>query len=123
MNVFSKTTHAIVAIVTFMATALMAAPPGLAQPNPTYPAKPIRIVTGAAGTQNDIVARMLSTKMSESFGQPVIVDNRGGAGGAIGANVVAKATPDGYTLLLQSGQFAIRAAVQTNLPYDSHRDL
>ena len=120
MNLTSKATYAIAAV---MATALMAVPwPGLAQHNPTYPAKPIRIVTGAAGTQNDIVARMLGAKMSEGFGQPVIIENRGGAGGAIGANIVAKATPDGYTLLLQSGQFAIRAAVQTNLPYDSHRD-
>ena len=52
----------------------------------------------------------------------MVIENRAGAGGAIGANVVAKATPDGYTLLLQSAQFAIRAAVQTNLPYDAHKD-
>ena len=120
MKLFSKATHAIAVI---MVTALTAAPPpGFAQRQQLYPAKPIRIVTGAAGTQNDIVARMLGAKMSEGFGQPVIVDNRGGAGGAIGANVVAKAAPDGYTLLLQSGQFAIRAVVQTNLPYDSLKD-
>ena len=120
MNLFFKATHVIAVIV---ATALTTAPqPTLAQPKQTYPSKPIRVVTGAAGTQNDIVARMLGAKMSEGFGQPVVVDNRGGAGGAIGANVVAKATPDGYTLLLQSGQFAIRAAVQTNLPYDSLKD-
>jgi tripartite-type tricarboxylate transporter receptor subunit TctC len=108
-----------IAIATLVATVPL---PGLAQKSQNYPSKPIRIVTGAAGTQNDIVTRMIGAKMSEGFGQPVVVDNRAGAGGAIGANVVAKAAPDGYTLLLQSGQFAIRAAVQPNLPYDSIKD-
>ena len=118
MNTPSKAAFA-VAIATVFSVAPL---PCVAQQSQNYPSKPIRIVTGASGTQNDIVTRMVSTKMSEGFGQPVVVENRAGAGGAIGANVVAKATPDGYTLLLQSGQFAIRAAVQTNLPYDPHKD-
>ena len=108
-----------VAITTYLAALPV---PGLAQKNQAYPSKPIRIVTGPAASQNDIVTRTISAKMSEGFGQSVVVENRTGAGGAIGANVVAKATPDGYTLLLQSAQFAIRAAVQTNLPYDPHKD-
>lgn len=108
--------------IVFVASGLATPLPTFGQKPPAYPSKPIRIVTGAAGSQNDIVTRMLSVKMNEGLGQPVVVDNRAGAGGAIGANTVAKAAPDGHTLLLQSGQFAIRAAVQTSLPYDSHKD-
>jgi tripartite-type tricarboxylate transporter receptor subunit TctC len=107
----------------FVAMVLVAATPTcLAQKSQTYPNKPIRIVTSAAGSQSDIVTRLIGAKMSEGFGQPVVVENRAGAGGAIGANAVAKATGDGYTLLLQTGQFAIRAALQNNLPYDPHND-
>ncbi len=93
-----------------------------AQKSQNYPNKPIRIVTASAASQTDIVTRLIGDKMSAGFGQPVVIENRAGAGGAIGANVVAKATADGYTLLLQSSQFAIRAAIQPNLPYDSQRD-
>jgi tripartite-type tricarboxylate transporter receptor subunit TctC len=96
--------------------------PGFAQKSQNYPSKPIRLVTASAASQTDIVARIVGAKMSEGLGQPVVIENRAGAGGAIGANIVAKATPDGYTLLLQSGQFAIRAAIHANLPYDSHKD-
>lgn len=95
---------------------------GFAQKSQHYPNKPIRIVTASAASQSDIVTRLIGDKMSVGFGQPVVIENRAGAGGAIGANVVAKATADGYTLLLQSSQFAIRAAIHPNLPYDSHRD-
>jgi tripartite-type tricarboxylate transporter receptor subunit TctC len=111
-----------IALIVCAATAFATAPPLFAQRSPPYPTKPIRIVTGAAGSQNDLVTRMLAAKMSEGLGQSIVVDNRAGAGGAIGANTVAKAAADGYTLLLQSGQFAIRAAVQTKLPYDSLKD-
>jgi tripartite-type tricarboxylate transporter receptor subunit TctC len=110
--------RAVVAIACWAASPV----PGHAQKSPAYPTKPIRIVTGPAASQNDMVARTLGAKLSESFGQPVVIDNRAGAGGAIAANTVAKATPDGYTLLVQSAQFAIRAAVQSNLPYDPIKD-
>jgi tripartite-type tricarboxylate transporter receptor subunit TctC len=94
----------------------------LAQKNQNYPSKPIRIVSASAASQTDIVTRLIGSKMADSLGQPVVIENRAGAGGAIGANIVARATPDGYTLLLQSSQFAIRAAIHANLPYDSHKD-
>src|SRR4051812_45715804 len=69
-----------------------------------YPTKPIRLVTGSApGGGSDYVARTLAEKLNERFGQPVLVDNRAGAGGAIGTDIVAKAIPDGYTLLVSTG--------------------
>ncbi len=71
---------------------------------PAYPSKPLRLVTGSApGGGSDFVARTLSEKLTERWGHPVLVDNRPGAGGAIGADVVAKANPDGYTLLINTG--------------------
>ena len=88
-----------------------------------YPAKPLRLVTGSApGGGSDSVARTLAEKMSERFGQPVLVDNRPGAGGAIGADVVAKANADGYTLLISTGSaIAVNPALQAQ-PYDVKRD-
>jgi tripartite-type tricarboxylate transporter receptor subunit TctC len=88
-----------------------------------YPARPIRIVvpSSAGGTQ-DTLARLLAPRLSESWGQAVVVENRGGAGGMIGASIVAKAAPDGYTLLLASPGFAVNAALRPDLPYDARRD-
>lgn len=96
---------------------------GHAATAPNYPVKPLRLVTGSApGGGSDFVARVLAEKLSERFGQQVIVDNRAGAGGAIGAEVVAKANPDGYTLLINTGSgIAVNPALQT-LPYDVKRD-
>ena len=84
-----------------------------------WPAKPLRLVTGSApGGGSDFVARTLAEKLTERFGQQVLVDNRPGAGGAIGADVVAKANPDGYTLLINTGSgIAVNPAFQ-KLPYD-----
>ena len=79
-----------------------------------YPSKPIKmIVPFAAGGTTDIVARIIAQKMSESMGQPVTVDNRGGAGGAIGADMMAKAAPDGYTILMHNLSFPLAAVAQT----------
>lgn len=96
---------------------------GYAATVPNYPVKPIRLVTGSApGGGSDFVARVLAEKLSERFGQPVIVDNRAGAGGVIGADVVAKANPDGYTMLVNTGSaIAVNPALQS-LPYDVKRD-
>ena len=89
-----------------------------------YPLRPIRIVVPfAPGGGTDFAARTLGQKMGEAFGQPVIVDNRPGAATIIAAEMVAKAPPDGYTLLLSSGStFAINPGLNKKLPYDPVRD-
>jgi tripartite-type tricarboxylate transporter receptor subunit TctC len=88
-----------------------------------YPERPLRIVTPfPAGSVTDVVARPLATKLSEAWGQPVVVDNRAGAGGGIAAEIVAKAAPDGYTLLIgANGPNAVNPSLIKNLPYDSQR--
>src|SRR5687767_5919467 len=89
-----------------------------------YPAKPVRlIVADAAGGAPDQLARILSAKLAEGFGQQVIVDNRPGAGGTLGADLAAKATADGYTLLLSTTAiWAILPSLKKDLPYDPVRD-
>jgi tripartite-type tricarboxylate transporter receptor subunit TctC len=95
-----------------------------AQPITDYPRKPIRIVVGfTPGGGPDITARYVAQKLSESWKQQVIVDNRPGAGGTVGANLVATANPDGYTLLSVSSAHAVAAAIYAKLPYDTTRDL
>ena len=89
-----------------------------------WPNKPIRmIVPFPPGGGTDTVARPLAAKLSEILGQQVVIDNRGGAGGTIGAAVVAKAPPDGYTVLLYSVHGAVAASVYASLPYDIEKDL
>jgi len=89
-----------------------------------YPSRPIHLVVPfPAGGPTDIVARPLAQKLSEQLGQPVIIDNRGGAGGSIGAAVVAQAAPDGYTLLMATvGTQAINTSLYARLPYDALND-
>ena len=89
-----------------------------------YPSKPIRMaVPFAAGAgSNDIMARLIAQKLSESFGQQVVVDNRPGASGVIGCDIVAKAQPDGYTVLMMSLTFAVNPSLFRKLPFDSERD-
>jgi tripartite-type tricarboxylate transporter receptor subunit TctC len=74
------------------------------------------------GGTSDVLARMIGTKLTDAWGQPVVIENRTGAGGTIGTGIVAKATPDGYTLLISSAAFAISAAIRQNLPYDAVKD-
>ena len=89
-----------------------------------YPRKPIRIVIGfTPGGGPDITARYLAQKLTESWKQQVIVDNRPGAGGTVGANLVATANPDGYTLLSVSSAHAVSPAIYAKLPYDTLKDL
>ena len=90
----------------------------------TYPSKPIRLVVGfTPGGGVDINARLLAPKLTEFLGQPVIVENRPGAGTNIANELVAKAAPDGYTLLINTPAVAINMALYRKLPYDTLRDL
>ena len=94
-----------------------------AQPAQNYPTKPIRlIIPFTAGSATDLLARRLNVKMSESWGQQVVVDNRAGGGGTVGMNIVAKAPPDGYTLLTHSIAFAMSSALYSKLPFDPVKD-
>ena len=90
----------------------------------TYPAKPLRfVVPFAAGGGSDLVARTVAAKLSETLGNTVVVDNRAGAAGSIGAEIVAKSPPDGHTLLLgSSGPLSINPSLYVKLPYDASRD-
>jgi tripartite-type tricarboxylate transporter receptor subunit TctC len=93
--------------------------PSFAQYATKYPSKPVTIIVPyPPGGSNDTFARELAKKLSDAWKIPVLVDNRAGAGGSIGAAVVSKAQPDGYTLCLLSSSFTTNAAIQTNLPFD-----
>jgi tripartite-type tricarboxylate transporter receptor subunit TctC len=89
-----------------------------------WPSKQITVVIGfSAGGSTDIVARLLAEDLRKTLGQPIVIDNRPGAGGNIGAALVAKAKPDGYTLLMGSvGPLAINASLYKNMPYDNLKD-
>lgn len=104
------------AVLALAATALLPMP-ALAQ---AFPDRPLRLVIPwPPGGTNDIVGRLVADGMAARLGQPVVIENRGGAGGALGAEVVAKSTPDGYTLLLGgSGSLTINQLVRRRLPYD-----
>ena len=85
-----------------------------------YPSKQITLVVPfAAGGSNDIVARAIGKRLSEAWGQTVVVDNRAGAGGVIGAEFVARSPADGYTLLLVSSTYTINPAVKAHMPFDT----
>ncbi len=89
----------------------------------TYPVKPIRmIVTFPPGSGADIVARMIGQKMAEDMGQQIVIDNRPGAGGSIGADVAAKTAPDGYTIVMVSASHTINPNVFKKLPFDPIKD-
>jgi len=93
-------------------------------PAQSWPARPIRaVVPFAPGGAVDIVARMVGQRLGEAVGQTVVVDNRAGAGGTIGTDIVAKARPDGYTLLIGSMGVAVNAVLYPRLPYDTLKDL
>lgn len=90
----------------------------------SYPNRPVRaVVSFTAGSSTDIVGRIVMQKVAESWGQPIVVENRGGAGGSIATNFVAKSPPDGYTLLINSGAHAVNPSMYATLPYDTLKDL
>ena len=110
-----------------VATAVGSAAPidhASAQPAPAWPSKPIRlIVPFAAGGNVDLTARLVAPAMADTLGQPIVVENRTGAGGMVGAEVVAKAAPDGYVLLTGSNStFSVVPALYPNAPYNPVRD-
>ena len=89
----------------------------------TYPAKAVRlIVPFAAGGSTDIIGRVIAQKLNEMWGQPVLVDNRAGGSTVIGTEIVAKAPPDGHTLLVTPAPFTIVPSLMQKLPYDPHKD-
>lgn len=90
---------------------------------PNYPVKPVRFVVGQApGGATDIVARLVAQKLTENLGQSVVVENRTGAAGSIGAAFVAKSAPDGYNVLVVSSSYAINPSLYTDLPFDPVKD-
>ncbi len=90
----------------------------------TWPVKPVRLVVPfAPGGSTDVVARMLGQKLTDIWGQSVVIENRAGAGGNLGADAVAKSAPDGHTLLFASGSITINPSIYTNMPFDTVRDL
>jgi tripartite-type tricarboxylate transporter receptor subunit TctC len=89
----------------------------------TYPSKPIRVVVPfAAGSTTDIIARAISDKMSQSMGQTLVIDNRGGASGTIGQQAVATSAPDGYTIMIHSSSHTVSPSTFAKLPFDTVND-
>ncbi|MGZ8203307.1 MAG: Bug family tripartite tricarboxylate transporter substrate binding protein [Burkholderiales bacterium] len=119
----SKLSHYVIAcsVAAVFAPALHAAQ---SDPAPGYPNKPIRfIVPFAPGAGTDTTARTIAQKLTEKWGYQVVVDNRTGAGGAIGVDFTAKANPDGYTICLISASNSVNAATNPKLPYEMEKDL
>jgi tripartite-type tricarboxylate transporter receptor subunit TctC len=110
----------------FALAALCVAAPwyGLAQAQEAWPTKPVRLVVPfAPGGSTDVIARMIGQKLSEMWGQPVLIEDRSGAGGNVGADFVAKSPGDGYTLLLASGSITINPQLYRHMPFDTKKDL
>ncbi|WP_137895602.1 tripartite tricarboxylate transporter substrate binding protein [Ramlibacter sp. 2FC] len=110
------------AIASVAAAALAPATGVRAQPAPTWPSKPVTlVVTYPPGGGADTMARLIAPRLGEALGQPIVIENRPGAGGQIGAATVAKATPDGHTLMLDASSFAVNPSLYPRLPYDSEK--
>jgi tripartite-type tricarboxylate transporter receptor subunit TctC len=103
--------------------AILASPAPAQEDASRYPSRPIHIIVGfSAGGGNDVIARIYGQKLSEDLGQPVIVENKPGGGAIVATDYVAKAAPDGYTLLVGASGMAINQSLYARLPYDSVRD-
>lgn len=106
-----------------MAAGLAGATGAQAQARSDYPARAVRVIVGfPAGGPSDILARLVAQKLTESTAQQFVVDNRGGASGIIGAELVAKAAPDGYTLLVVPATHAVNPSLYKKVPFDTLRD-
>ena len=96
---------------------------GLAQAQGSYPTKPVRIIVAyPAGGANDIVARAIGQELAQELGQPMVIENKSGAAGIIGADAAAKSPPDGYTLFMAAGAHTLAPSLHKSLPYDIVRD-
>ena len=111
-------------LIAVVALTMWAVSPGVQAQSSGYPSKPIKMYVGfSAGSATDIVARVVAKGLGERLGQTVVVENRTGAGGSLAAETVARAAPDGYTLLTVSSAIAVNPAVYTKLTFDVERDL
>ena len=121
---FRKLRRGLLAAIWVSGTAIGLAPAAWAQPD-SWPGKPIRLVVNfPPGSSPDVLARAISLPLQQALGQPVVVDNRAGASGMIGAELVAKAAPDGYTLLMTAGStITTNPFIYPKIPYDTARDL
>ena len=107
----------------FVACLVLALAAGLAQGQPWLPSRPIKMVVPfPASGPTDVLTRALSDKLSNAFGQPVVVENKPGAGGSIGADFVAKSAPDGYTLVMATSSTHSVGPYLAKVPYDPQRD-
>ena len=115
---------AIVAVLSFIAGACVAIPVHAADAGAGYPAKPVRFVLGfPPGGASDTMARVIGTRLSEGLSQPIVIDNRAGAGGNIAAEIVARSVPDGYTMLLgNNGILAVNVSLYPKLNFDPVKD-
>ena len=111
-------------IAMLIGSAMLSIAPLASAQAPTYPDKPIRIVSPfPVGGIADTFAREIGKKLTEAWGQPVLVDNRTGAGGNIGADIVAKSAPDGYTLVIGNiGTHAVNVSLFPTMPFDTIKD-
>lgn len=122
MTSIRRSTISRVFAATLITLALPWAAPATAQDR--WPTKPVRMVVPfAPGGSTDVVARMVGQKLAVLWGQPVVIENRAGAGGNVGADVVAKSPADGYTLLMASGSITINPQIYKRMPFDTKKDL
>ena len=108
----------------FLATAVLIAAFAASEASAqSWPTRPIRaVIPFGAGSATDLVPRIVFDQLSPALGQPIVVENRTGAGGTLGSNIVAKADPDGYTLLAHSNALSVSPAIYASLPYDTEKD-
>src|SRR6266436_8411542 len=122
LNRLESNMKKIIFIAVFFAAAIPAAQFAAAQTE-AYPARPVRLIVAfPPGGSVDVVARLVAPRLSESLGQPVVVDNRSGASGNIGTELAARAKPDGYTLLIHTIPFVANVHLYSPLPYDPLAD-
>src|SRR6185503_9543485 len=109
-------------VLALLCLSLLAAADTYAASASAYPARPVRLIVPFAPGGSDIPGRMLAQKLGDKMGQPFVIDNRPGASGVLGAEITAKASPDGYTLLFATASHAVTPSYYLKLPYDAIKD-